>query len=156
MKKRRMAMDELTIRWMTVEDIDEVMTVEHTSFSSPWKKEDILHDLVENPFSDYLVVEKNNQVIGYCGAWTVVESAQITNIAILPSERGNRYGERLFNRMIRWLKLKDAKELSLEVRESNVAAQRLYERFGMKAVGKRKNYYRDNGEDAIVMWVELS
>ena len=146
---------EAIVRRMTIEDLDQVMDVEYASFRSPWRKADILHDLINNPFSDYLVIEKGDRVIGYCGAWTVVEAAQITNIAIHPEERGQGYSVKLFQRMIKYLKLKEATELTLEVRKSNHVAQQLYERFGMKTVGVRKNYYQDDGEDAIVMWVEL-
>nr|WP_289039525.1 ribosomal protein S18-alanine N-acetyltransferase [uncultured Allobacillus sp.] len=146
---------DVIVRRMTYADLDQVMEVENASFRSPWKEEDITHDLINNPFSDYLVMEKGDQIIGYVGTWTVVEAAQITNIAIHPDERGQGYSVRLFQRMLKYLRLKGATELTLEVRKSNHVAQRLYERFGMKPVGVRKNYYQDDGEDAIVMWVEL-
>lgn len=144
------------IRLMTADDIDGVMEVELSSFTSPWKEDDIYHDLTRNPFSDYLVVEKDDEIIGYCGAWTVADSAQITNIAISPHERGNGYGEMLLKRMIELVKIRGASQMSLEVRKSNYVAQNLYKQYGFKPVGIRENYYQDDGEDAIVMWVELT
>lgn len=99
-------MEEVIIRPMTIKDLSDVMVVEYQSFSSPWSKQDLLIDLTKNHFSHYIVMEKNQRVIGYCGAWIVLDSAQITNIAILPEERGHKYGERLFQYMLNDVKEK--------------------------------------------------
>lgn len=148
-------MEEVIIRPMTIKDLSDVMVVEYQSFSSPWSKQDLLIDLTKNHFSHYIVMEKNQRVIGYCGAWIVLDSAQITNIAILPEERGHKYGERLFQYMLNDVKERGATELTLEVRVSNTVAQNMYKKFGMVPVGVRENYYKDNGEDALLMWVKL-
>ncbi|MGM8216730.1 ribosomal protein S18-alanine N-acetyltransferase [Bacillaceae bacterium W0354] len=148
-------MGEVIIRDMTIDDLPEVMVVEYQSFSSPWTKRDFIFDLLKNQFSHYIVLEKDGQVVGYCGVWVVLEAAQITNIAILPEQRGHKYGEQLFRRMLQVAEKKGATELSLEVRESNIVAQNMYKKFGMKVVGKRERYYKDDGEDALVMWVRI-
>ncbi|SRR5690625_576899 len=148
-------MSEIKIRAMGIEDLSDVMVVELTSFTSPWNKRDILFDLLKNNFAHYLVLEKDGKVIGYCGVWVVLETAQITNIAILPEERGQKYGEKLFEAVIQLSKEKGATELSLEVRKSNKVAQNMYKKFGLEEVGIREQYYKDDGEDAIVMWVKL-
>ncbi|PKR76534.1 ribosomal-protein-alanine N-acetyltransferase [Halalkalibacillus sediminis] len=140
---------------MTVEDLDEIFEIETASFRSPWKKKDFFFDLTENLFSHYLVLEKEGRLIGYCGVWIVLESAQITNIAILPEERGHNYGEFLFDKVLELSKREGATELTLEVRESNLVAQNLYEKLGLKIVGRREKYYKNDGEDALVMWVKL-
>ncbi len=146
---------ETKVREMLIEDLPSVIVIENESFKTPWKKRDFLHDLLKNTFSHYLVIEKDKEVVGYCGIWIVLESAQITNIAISPKERGHQLGKKLFNEVLNHAREQGATELTLEVRESNVIAQNLYKHFGMKIVGKREGYYQDNGEDALVMWVKL-
>ncbi|MDV2583499.1 ribosomal protein S18-alanine N-acetyltransferase [Alkalibacillus haloalkaliphilus] len=148
-------MNKTIIRKMELTDLDDVMNVELASFQSPWKREDFEFDLVKNRFSHYLVLEKDERVIAYCGVWIVMESAQITNIAVLPEERGHKYGEKLFVQVMKMTKRFDVDELTLEVRESNKVAQKMYEKFGLEIVGRRENYYPDQ-EDAYVMWVKLS
>ncbi|GEL76654.1 ribosomal protein S18-alanine N-acetyltransferase [Tenuibacillus multivorans] len=148
-------MSDINVREMTIDDLPEVIVIENQSFQTPWKKRDFLYDLIKNKFSHYLIIEIDDQIIGYCGIWIVLEAAQITNIAVSPDERGNRYGEKLFQEVLQYTKAKGATELSLEVRQSNIVAQRLYEKFGLKAVGTRESYYQDDGEDALVMWVKL-
>ncbi|WP_411954745.1 ribosomal protein S18-alanine N-acetyltransferase [Alkalibacillus sp. S2W] len=147
-------MSEVRVRKMEITDLDDVMDVERASFTSPWKRDAFEVDLVKNRFSYYLVLEKNDRIIGYCGVWIVLETAQITNIAILPSERGHRYGEKLFRQVLKLAKQIGAEELSLEVRQSNHVAQKMYQKFGLKIVGRREKYYPDQ-EDAYVMWVNL-
>ncbi|MBO8157248.1 MAG: ribosomal protein S18-alanine N-acetyltransferase [Bacillaceae bacterium] len=148
-------MNEVTIRPMTIHDLDDVMKIEHESFSSPWKRSSFVNELMENPYAFYYVIEQNNQVFGYCGLWIVFDQAQITNIAILPEFRGKKYGDKLFSFALKKAREKGASFLTLEVRVSNIRAQNLYQKFGMQPVGLRKNYYQDNQEDAIVMWVKL-
>ncbi|WP_188207153.1 ribosomal protein S18-alanine N-acetyltransferase [Alkalibacillus aidingensis] len=147
-------MSEIKVRPMVIGDIEDVMVVELTSFKSPWQKQDFIFDLLKNKFSYYLVLENNQKVVGYCGVWIVVDSAQITNIAIHPDERGHKYGEYLFKETLKLAKFEGAQELTLEVRESNQVAQKMYQKFGLEVVGRREKYYKDQ-EDALVMWVKL-
>ncbi|NAP01262.1 ribosomal-protein-alanine N-acetyltransferase, partial [Halomonas sp. MG34] len=95
------------------------------------------------------------RIVRYVCTWVVLEDAQVTNIAIMPELRGNKLGEKLFRYMLLQIKLIGATRLSLEVRESNIPAQKLYRKFGLVPGGIRKNYYTDNQEDAIVMWVNI-
>src|SRR5699024_12619055 len=87
--------------------------------------------------------------------WLVVDDTQITNIAIHPSDRRHKYGEKLFKQMIDYGVHHGMKRLSLEVRESNTVAQTMDEKFGIVRAGIRKKYYTDEGEDAVVMWVSM-
>ena len=148
-------MSEIKIRKMELTDLDDIMRVELASFSSPWKRESFRMELTENHYADYYVIEDNEQIFGYCGLWVIVDQAQITNIAILPKYRGKKYGELLFTYVLAKAKEKGAKELTLEVRVSNIVAQKLYKKYGLVPVGVRKNYYVDNQEDALLMWVKL-
>ncbi|MGP4073724.1 ribosomal protein S18-alanine N-acetyltransferase [Piscibacillus sp. B03] len=146
---------DVKIRKITIEDLPHVVVIENESFKSPWKKRDFLHDLLKNSFSHYLVIEKDGEVAGYCGVWIVLESAQITNIAISPKHRGHQLGKKLFKEVLDTIREQGATELSLEVRESNEVAQNMYQQFGLEVVGRRRHYYQDDGEDALVMWVKL-
>ncbi|MFD2628649.1 ribosomal protein S18-alanine N-acetyltransferase [Oceanobacillus kapialis] len=148
-------MSDITIRNMEVMDVDQVMEVEKASFATPWTTDIFYQEIVDNQYAHYYVIEWNGKIAGYAGTWVVLEDAQVTNIAIMPELRGKKLGEKLFQYMLYQVKLNGARRLSLEVRESNLPAQRLYRKFGLVPGGIRKNYYTDNQEDAIVMWVNI-
>lgn len=141
---------------MVFEDIDEVLDVETDAFPTPWHRDAFVAELTKNKYAFYFVLEIEKRIIGYCGLWKVVDEAQITNIAILTKQRGQSYGEFLLAYVMQWLKGMQTKSLSLEVRDSNTAAQSLYKKLGFSQVGVRKKYYADNQEDAWVMWVNLN
>ncbi|MFQ3545509.1 ribosomal protein S18-alanine N-acetyltransferase [Halobacillus rhizosphaerae] len=143
------------IRPMEDEDIKEVMVVEYASFAVPWTEETFFNEINDNPYAHYFVAEVDEKVVGYCGLWLIIDEAHITNIAIHPEFRGMKYGEELFRQTLLEAIDRGAVQLSLEVRVSNTGAQHLYRKFGLVPGGIRKNYYTDNGEDALVMWVGL-
>lgn len=145
----------VNMRLMREEDLDVVAEIEKVSFPTPWSREIYREELTENNFAHYYVIENDQGVVGYIGAWIIFDEIQVTNFAVLPSERTRGYGHMLFQYLINKALLKGGRLMSLEVRESNVAAQKLYQSFGLKKAGIRKRYYTDNNEDAIVMWVEL-
>ncbi|WP_017729462.1 ribosomal protein S18-alanine N-acetyltransferase [Halalkalibacterium ligniniphilum] len=144
------------IRFMTVEDIEAVLHVEEHSFSVPWSRTAFTNELTNNQFARYVVYEVDEHVVGYCGVWVVYDEAHITNIAVLPEYRGGKRGEALLAYIMEFAKLMGAKKMTLEVRVSNEVAQRLYRKYGFQDGGIRKNYYTDNLEDALVMWVMLN
>lgn len=144
-----------TIRKMVITDIDSILEIEHTSFAVPWTRQSFFNELTINHFANYVVLESDGKIVGYCGVWIAHEHANITNIAILPDYRGQGFGEKLLNHIVELAKEKEAEGISLEVRQSNDIAKNLYTKLGFKPGGVRKNYYTDNGEDALVMWVEL-
>ncbi|PSL46931.1 [SSU ribosomal protein S18P]-alanine acetyltransferase [Salsuginibacillus halophilus] len=150
-----MAELQVNIRPMEETDLDAVLKVERDAFQSPWQRETFQKELNENHFAHYLVAETNEEVIGYCGVWVVLDDAHITNIAILSSMRGAKVGAALLAKSLTMAKTYGARQLSLECRVSNQAAQALYKKFGFVEGGLRKNYYRDNHEDALVMWRKL-
>ncbi|MGE6260595.1 ribosomal protein S18-alanine N-acetyltransferase [Heyndrickxia sporothermodurans] len=143
------------LRKATIDDIDGIMKVELQSFSLPWSREAFYNEFVKNHFAVYFVIEDRNKIIGYCGVWLVVDEAHITNIAILPEYRGQKLGELLLRSMMEFSIESGAKSMTLEVRVSNLIAQSLYKKLGFFEGGIRKNYYTDNQEDALVMWVNL-
>jgi [ribosomal protein S18]-alanine N-acetyltransferase len=145
----------ITFRNMTVDDLDEVMEVELKSFTVPWSKEAFFNELTKNQFAHYLIVEVDQRVVGYCGVWIIIDEAHITNIALLPEYRGMKLGEALMARVMEQSREMGALRMTLEVRVSNEKAQNLYRKFGFEEGAIRKQYYTDNMEDAIVMWVNL-
>ncbi|WP_226086397.1 ribosomal protein S18-alanine N-acetyltransferase [Mesobacillus sp. S13] len=145
----------ITFRHMTVDDLDEVMEVEVNSFTIPWSREAFFNELTKNQFAQYLIVEVDQKVVGYCGVWIIVDEAHITNIALLPEYRGLKLGKALMAKVMELAREMDAMRMTLEVRVSNVRAQNLYRKFGFEEGAIRKQYYTDNMEDALVMWVNL-
>ncbi len=143
------------IRFMTRDDIEGVMEVERDAFPTPWDPAIFHNEISSNQFAHYLVYEYSERIIGYCGIWLVMDEAQITNIAIHSDFRGRGLGEELLRFAIAFLGQFGVAKLSLEVRVSNHVAQQLYRKLGFQEGGIRKNYYADNGEDALVMWVGL-
>ncbi|AJD90161.1 ribosomal-protein-alanine acetyltransferase [Jeotgalibacillus malaysiensis] len=149
-------MDEIRFRWMTYGDIDAVLAVENASFSAPWSREAFENEMTINQFAKYLLLEVDGTVVGYCGLWLVMDEAHITNVAVVPELRGRKLGEKLMVKVMDMLRDEGVKMMTLEVRVSNYIAQSLYEKLGFLKGGIRKNYYSDNGEDALVMWVKLN
>src|SRR5699024_4673231 len=134
----------------------EVMKIDTGSFPAPWSKEIYEQELLENDFAQYFVMEtETGRIIGYVGLWIIFDDAQITNIAVDRAYRGKKIGEKLFGFAMSYSFQEGAQTMSLEVRPSNIVAQNMYRKFGLQEGGVRKNYYPDNGEDAIVMWVDL-
>ncbi|HET7615851.1 MAG TPA: ribosomal protein S18-alanine N-acetyltransferase [Bacillales bacterium] len=147
--------ENISFRVMTLEDLEAILKIEHASFPKPWSRTAFYNEVVNNQFATYLLLEVEEEVIGYCGIWVIIDEAHITNIAVLPAYRGKKYGDALFRKAMEVAKQHGAKTMTLEVRVSNEVAQRMYRKFGFEDGGIRKNYYTDNGEDALVMWVNL-
>ena len=99
----------VTFREMKIEDIDQIMVVEHESFTVPWSKEAFYNELTKNEFALYTVLEVDDKLVGYCGVWIVIDEAHITNIAILPGFRGKRLGEALMRKVIEIVKERGAR-----------------------------------------------
>lgn len=146
---------EIRFRYMAIKDIEAVLEVEYAAFTMPWSKSAFYNELVSNRFAAYVVVEVDAKVVGYCGVWVIIDEAQITNIALLPEYRGHKIGEALMRTAMQYARMRGARKMSLEVRVSNEPAQGMYRKLGFKPGGLRKNYYTDDHEDALVMWVRL-
>ena len=145
---------ETEIRRMTREDLDAVTAIEEATFAIPWSRESFRQELERNVAARYLVAEADGRVIGYAGAWVILDESHITNIAVLEEYRGRGIGKQLTQALLQYLSNLGACYATLEVRVSNVRAQNLYKGLGFVNVGKRKRYYEDNGEDAFLMVCE--
>ena len=140
------------IRYMSIEDLDSIMQIEHTSFTIPWSKASFAQELQDNDKAVYIIAHHNEKVMGYGGMWKIIDEAHITNIAVHPDYRNNSIGCQLLQGLINIAKQLNIVSMTLEVRESNHAARRLYAKYGFNEAGKRKKYYEDNQEDAVIMW----
>ena len=139
-------------REMQKKDIDRIYEIEKLCFLSPWSKKS-LNDEIKNSLAHYLVLEVEGEVIAaYGGMWVLFEEAHITNIAVHPDFRGNKYSKLLMLNLMRKALMFDAHQMTLEVRENNLIAQQLYLSLGFSVQGRRKRYYSDTGEDALLMW----
>ena len=144
----------IIIRPMTIDDVDEVYKVEEDCFVDPWSKDSIRKEL-KNDLARYLVAKIDDKIVGYVGVWFVVDEGHITNVAVHSDYRGKKIGDRLVKEMVELCKENNLVAMTLEVRTSNTVAQNLYRKYGFKMGGIRKEYYSDNKEDAIIMWNQL-
>ena len=140
------------IRAMDLNDIDMVVAVEEQAFSVPWSRAAFETELDENELAHYLVAEVDGVVVGYCGMWIILDEAHLTNVAVLSEHRGKGIGHSLLTTLMGYAKVRGATCMTLEVRRSNTAAQRLYRRLGFIPRGLRRQYYTDTQEDALIMW----
>ena len=143
--------NDCVIRRMTLNDLDAVTAIEAATFPIPWSRDSFRQELERNVAARYLVAEKDGQVIGYAGAWIILDESHITNIAIEESRRGLGYGRALTTALMQYLSNLGAAYATLEVRRSNLRAQNLYKSLGFVELGVRKRYYEDNREDALIM-----
>jgi len=139
---------------MTLDDVDAVQEVERASFPVPWPANAFRHELTQNRNARYVVARSGDRIVGYGGLWLMVDEAHITTFAVHPDQRRQRIGERLLQRLFEVAAAMNAEWLTLEVRASNLGAQKLYEKYGFRRAGVRRRYYSDNNEDALIMWTE--
>ena len=147
-------MSDPVIRFMRLKDVDAVAAIEEATFARPWSRESFRQELTRNAVARYLVAEEEGKILGYAGAWVILDESHITNIAVLEEARGRGIGKRLTVQLLQILSNLGACYATLEVRVSNERAQNLYKSLGFVSVGKRKRYYEDNNEDAYLMVCE--
>ncbi|HSA06996.1 MAG TPA: ribosomal protein S18-alanine N-acetyltransferase [Candidatus Gastranaerophilales bacterium] len=148
-------MNTIKIRKMHKKDIDQIMKIESVSFGNFYWTREAFATEIENNIGYYFVAEaENEQIIGYCGFWLILDEAHVTTIAVHPKYRKQGLGEKLLQKMLETGYEKEAKWFTLEVRASNVSAQNLYYKYKFKSLGLRRKYYQDNEEDAMIMWTE--
>jgi ribosomal-protein-alanine N-acetyltransferase len=143
----------LSILPMTEADLDAVSLIERLAFGERWSVNSFKSEL-SNPASFYHVARLDGRIVGYIGYWLILEEAHVTAVAVHPDLRGRGIGAELVLSALDDCMARDAKWMTLEVRASNLAAQRLYENFGFSTLGRRKGYYHDDREDALIMWTD--
>ncbi len=141
----------IVFRKMGKKDIDGVLHVENRSFTIPWSKGMFLEEL-KNDNAFYEIALKDENIVGYAGMWIIIDEAHITNIAVDPLFRRRHIASGLMHRIFKKARECNLKGLTLEVRAGNVAAIEFYKMAGFTVEGRRKGYYSDNREDALIMW----
>ena len=145
---------------MVEDNMNEVLEIERSSFSSPWSKETFLIELKGNEFSRIILAKAKDKriyggILGYCSYWIVSDEIHITNIAIHNRYRRRGIGEQLLRFLIKEAIKIGAKLITLELRISNLSAKALYEKLGFIPIAIQKKYYIEPKEDAIVMLLKL-
>lgn len=140
----------ITIDYMTEDNLHDVWMVESSSFSHPWSEQSFKDEL-KNKAAKYLVAYSDMQVTGYVGMWEICGQCDITNIAVMPEFRRMGIGRKLLLSLIEYCQINSLSPITLEVRKTNTPAINLYRGMGFKDIGFRKKYYQDTGEDAIIM-----
>ena len=135
--------------------VEAIAELEKMCFRDPWSANSIAFEL-HNPLSDWFVAVDNGTVCGYVGSQSVLDGADMMNIAVHPDYRKQGIGYALIERLITALKEKNVISLCLEVRVSNESAIGLYSKMGFAVVGKRPGYYRNPREDAYIMRKEFA
>ncbi len=147
----------VTIQPMTTADLDEVMPIEEVSYTLPWKRPMFESELQGNPFARFFVARdfetsaSGGTLLGYVCFWMVFDELHLMNLSVHPEWRRMGIGEELARWALTWAKDNGARLATLEVRASNEAAKRLYEKLGYKVVAVRQGYYREPREDALIM-----
>ena len=146
----------MIITKMNESHVAEVAALEAMCFSEPWSEKSVASELT-NPLSLWLVALEGENVIGYVGSQTVMGWSDMMNVAVHPDHRRLGVGKALIEELIRQLREQGSENLTLEVRTSNENAKALYAGLDFMEVGRRKNYYHNPKEDALILrkeWTE--
>ncbi len=141
----------ISFQKLSIKHLDEVLRIERLTFKTPWTKYAFIHE-IQFERAVFKVLKIDNRIVGYGGFWHVLDEAHISNIAIHPDYRGQGLGKMLLRHLLREAIARDVTRATLEVRKSNLVAQKMYVSFGFRIVSIRKNYYADEHEDALIMW----
>jgi ribosomal-protein-alanine N-acetyltransferase len=136
---------------MQADHLSEVISIEKDSFPTPWSRYAFYGELL-NDFAFYIVAVCGDKVVGYAGMWLIIDEAHITNLAVRPDYRRRGIGRSLMQELENQAVTLGAKSMTLEVRPSNDIAKGLYSSLGFFQEGRRRGYYSDTGEDALIMW----
>lgn len=148
-------MQKITVLEMTKDDVEEVYNIEALIHPEHhWSKDSFYNELSNNLASYYCAKDENGKILSYIGVWRIFEEAHITTLGVHPNYRGLQLAQVLLIQTIELCYKEMIKYITLEVRESNIPAISLYEKFLFESIGMRKNYYQDNGENAIIMFTQ--
>lgn len=145
----------LRLRALRRDDVPRIMEIERASFSVPWQR-NTFDSLLHRHDADLVGAERRGVLVGYAISWTILDEAELGNVAVAPEARGKGVGDTLVHAVLERIRERGATACFLEVRESNLPARRLYQRHGFEAVGMRRAYYSRPVEDALVMRLRLA
>jgi ribosomal-protein-alanine N-acetyltransferase len=141
---------------MTLEDLDDVLAIERASFQTPWSRGAFRYELTQNRVAKCSVVRWRGRLVGYLCLWEIGHEIHVTNLATHPDVRRHGLARALLSAVLDDARAREVTLAFLEVRPTNAEALGLYESFGFRVIGRRKGYYFDTGEDALVMEARLS
>ena len=141
----------LFIEPMRPADLTDVLVIERACFSMPWSRGAFLYEIEQNQVARCWVGREDGRIVGYICLWEVADELHITNVAVHPDVRRRGIARALLESVFERGRASRSRLVLLEVRPSNVEALTLYETFGFRVVGRRRGYYYDTGEDALVM-----
>jgi ribosomal-protein-alanine N-acetyltransferase len=154
---------DIRIEPMRAADLDAVLRIEGASFDTPWSRQAFVHELERNRVAELWVArgERSGEaseaapVVAFLCLWVVADEVHVTNLAVHPAWRGEGVGRRLLGTLLARHRARGARRAFLEVRPGNVEARRLYAGLGFREVGRRRGYYVDTGEDALLLEARL-
>lgn len=144
----------MEIRYMTLEEVEDVFWLEQQNFSHPWSQESIAK-AAKQPENLYLVAVEGDKVLGYCGIWCSMDYADLCRIVVMPERRKQGIASALLDVGVKGCRERRMEKLLLEVRASNIAAIALYEKKKFQKIYTRRNYYSNPVEDACIMQLLL-
>jgi ribosomal-protein-alanine N-acetyltransferase len=147
--------DPISIAAMALDDLDEVLDIERVSFQTPWSRSAFRYELTQNRVARSVVLRVGGELAGYLCLWEIGHEIHITNLAVHPRFRRRGVARALLGHTMDGARRGGVELLFLEVRPTNGEALALYESFGFSVIGRRKGYYFDTGEDALVMEARL-
>jgi ribosomal-protein-alanine N-acetyltransferase len=156
------SVSDVRIEPMRAADLDAVLGIERVSFRTPWSRQAFLHELERNRVAALWVARGAREdapgegtVVGYLCLGAVADEVHVTNLAVHPDRRGEGIGRLLLGTLLAHHRAQGARRAFLEVRPGNAEARRLYEGLGFHEVGRRRGYYVDTGEDALLLEARL-
>ena len=136
-------------------DLDEVLAIERASFTMPWSRGAFLYEIEQNRVARCWVLREDDRIAAYLCLWEIGDELHVTNVAVHPSLRRRGLARRLLGAILDDGRARRLRAVTLEVRPTNDEARTLYESFGFRVVGRRRGYYYDTGEDALIMESDL-
>jgi ribosomal-protein-alanine N-acetyltransferase len=146
----------MKIEIANIDEIDDILQIEHVSFTDPWSKSSFEEAINSDNITVYSVTDDNGNMVGFSCLLMIDYEAEILNIAVDRNSRNQGIGTLLATHMINICRSNGVEDIFLEVRESNVSARALYVKLGFAEIGKRKKYYSNPTEDAILMKLSLN
>lgn len=147
--------DVFSLAPMTLDDLDEVLEIERASFQTPWSRGAFRYELTQNRVARSVVARAGGRLLGYLCLWEIGHEIHVTNLAVHPSSRRRGIARVLLGHILEGARQNGVELVFLEVRPTNAEALALYESFDFRIIGRRKGYYFDTGEDALVMEARL-
>jgi len=146
---------DIEIRRATTGDISGIMEIEEASFTTPWPREVMVNEITANPFSKVMVATHGKKVVSFTICWVINRERHLQNIATAPAWRSRGVARMMMDHLLEEAQRNTPSVIMLEVRELNQEARALYLSLGFAQTGRRKSYYSDTGEDAVIMSLNI-